>query len=119
MDSPSLIRNQIKLKKFETIWKIFTVFPISLRGNFNIPFKFLLSKKKRKRKTTIRFLQKIINIYFFKKLKPLTTYIRKICKRVYISETPIAIDEIVVAYRERLKHAIKLPNKLISENYKV
>ncbi len=56
---------------------------------------------------------------FFLKVEPLATYIKKTCKRIYIPKIHIAIDEVIIAYRGRFKHTTKLPNKSISEGYKV
>ncbi len=56
---------------------------------------------------------------FFRKFEPLAIYIRKICKPFYIFGTYIAIDEVMIAFRERSKYTTKLPNKFINEGYKV
>jgi len=56
---------------------------------------------------------------FFKKFEPFIIYIRKTYKRLYIFETYIAIDEIMIAFRGWFKYTTKLPNKFISEGYKV
>ncbi|SRR6266498_5036216 len=98
---------------------MFTVSPTSLGDNFITPFKPLLSMKKRKRKITIKSLQEVIDISFFRKFKPLIIYIRKTCKRLYTPKIYIAIDKVIIAFRERFKYTTKLPNKSINEGYKV
>ncbi len=55
---------------------------------------------------------------FFRKLKPLTTHIRQIYKRVYTPGTHLSINEIIITYREQSKHTTKLLNKPISKEYK-
>jgi hypothetical protein len=61
----------------------------------------------------------MIDISFFKKFKSLAIHLRNICKRIYISKIYIAIDEIMIAYREPFNYIIKFSNKSISERYKV
>jgi hypothetical protein len=51
-------------------------------------------------------------------MKSLANYIRKICQRIYISGIHLYIDKIMLAYKERSKHTIKLKNKSIKEGYK-
>jgi hypothetical protein len=51
-------------------------------------------------------------------MKFLANHIRDINKRIYISDSYIIIDEVILIFRERTVYTTKLKNKLIKEGYK-
>jgi hypothetical protein len=76
----------MKFKRFEAIWKIFTVSPASLKNDSNVFLEPYLSKKKRRK--AAECVEEILSTQkFFEKLESLATHIRKICQRLYIPRT--------------------------------
>jgi hypothetical protein len=112
-DSVPSIGRYMGLKRFQILWKFFTVSPSSLMDVGRPPEPIL--NRKRKRKDT----QDPVDKGFFEKLEPLTSHIRDICKRLYTPGTHVTINESMSAYRERTSHTTKLKNKPIKEGYKM
>jgi Transposase IS4 len=60
-----------------------------------------------------------LNALWFYRIQRVSDLIRAACRNSYIPSSYIAIDEAIVAFKERLKHTVKLKNKPISNGYKL
>ena len=52
-------------------------------------------------------------------VEPIATIIKENCKTNWLPSSHLAVDEAMIAYRDRTLHKVKLPNKPIKEGYKV
>ncbi|MFL5661999.1 MAG: hypothetical protein ACJ8BW_11720 [Ktedonobacteraceae bacterium] len=115
-ESLQTMTNHMTLRRFELIYKFFTISKSSLE-TFDTPAEPILPSRQKRKKSTS---QKAASFKrFFDKLEPIASYIRETCKRVYIPGTHVTIDEAMVAFRGRTKHTTKLKNKPIKEGFKV
>ena len=53
------------------------------------------------------------------KLEPLASWVRQQSKKLYLPASQVAVDEMMVRFGGRSKHTVKMPNKPISEGYKI
>ena len=53
------------------------------------------------------------------KLEPLASWVRQQSKNLYLPASQVAVDEMMVRFGGRSKHTVKMPNKPISEGYKI
>ncbi|RHZ52176.1 hypothetical protein Glove_464g14 [Diversispora epigaea] len=58
-------------------------------------------------------------LYWYSKLEPLTSHIRKVSKSICISSSNISVDEIIVRFFEHSAHTVRIKNKLTPESYKI
>jgi Transposase IS4 len=59
------------------------------------------------------------NAPWFHRIQRVSELIRTGCQNAYIPSSHIAIDEAMIAFKERFKHIVKLKNKPINTGYKV
>lgn len=120
LNTPLGIERYISLKRFQALFKLFTVSPHSADNDNEIPrappTPYYKSKARRKRVSEGPPGPAAQNYWW--KVKPLATHIRKTCMRVYISSTHVTIDEVMLAFRGRFKDTTKLKSKPIKEGYK-
>src|ERR1700744_5633038 len=53
------------------------------------------------------------------KLEPVLSTIRENCQRAVTPASWVSVDEVMVSYRGRTSHTLKIKNKPIGEGYKV
>lgn len=56
---------------------------------------------------------------WWEKLEPLSSKMRESCKRYYLPSTSVTVDEMMIRFGGRSKHTVRMPNKPITEGYKV
>jgi Transposase IS4 len=59
------------------------------------------------------------NETFAWQIEPIASIVKQNCKTLWLPSSHLAIDEAMIAYRDRTSHKVKLPNKPIKEGYKV
>jgi hypothetical protein len=120
LDSPSGVIRYIFLRRFQLIFKLFTVSPNSASNDNEISRAPLISyhKFRARRMAANEDFSKIIHPNHWWKVESLATHIWLTCMRVYISGTHIIIDEVILAFRGRFKDTTKFKGKLIKEGYK-
>ena len=52
-------------------------------------------------------------------VEPIASIVKQNCSTLWVSSSYLAIDEVMIHYQGRMHHKVKLPNKPISEGYKV
>jgi hypothetical protein len=122
-EAPSTFYNYIGLKRFQTIYRLFTASPTSVEACNDDPPRCALTPK---RKLTARGASRTNNTSstgglppgHWEKVEPLASHIRDTYMLVYILRTHLTIDEIMLAFRGRSKDITKLKNKPIGEGFK-